>query len=137
MSTIERGFSYIIKNLSGNKRSWESQPPWVNGGRLDLLLDGVKAKTDVIVASGATEANVDAVETKVDAVKAETALIVADTGEIQTDWVNGGRLDLLIDSIKAKTDVIVASGATEANVTTAVNDVAAVHVHAQTIETWY
>jgi len=57
---------------------------------------------------------VNANETKVDTVKAETALIVADTGELQTDWVNGGRLDLLIDAIKAKTDTIVASGALEA-----------------------
>lgn len=31
-------------------------------------------------------------------------LILADTAELQTDWVNGGRLDLLIDAIKASTD---------------------------------
>ena len=30
--------------------------------------------------------------------------IIADTNELQTDWTNGGRLDLLIDAIKAKTD---------------------------------
>lgn len=30
--------------------------------------------------------------------------ILADTNELQTDLVNGGRLDLLIDGIKAKTD---------------------------------
>lgn len=29
---------------------------------------------------------------------------LADTNELQTDWTNGGRLDLLIDAIKAKTD---------------------------------
>ena len=34
----------------------------------------------------------------------EVAAILADTNEIQTDLVNGGRLDLLIDAIKAKTD---------------------------------
>lgn len=34
----------------------------------------------------------------------EIAAILADTNELQTDWVNGGRLDLLIDAIKAKTD---------------------------------
>lgn len=34
----------------------------------------------------------------------EVAAILADTNELQTDWVNGGRLDLLIDAIKAKTD---------------------------------
>jgi hypothetical protein len=45
----------------------------------------------------------------------EVAAILADTGELQTDWVNGGRLDLILDAVTA--------------------DVAAVHVHAQTIET--
>lgn len=33
------------------------------------------------------------------AVKAETVLIVADTNELQVDWVNDGRLDLLLDAI--------------------------------------
>jgi hypothetical protein len=33
------------------------------------------------------------------ALKAETALIVADTNELQTDWVDGGRLDLILDAI--------------------------------------
>lgn len=37
-------------------------------------------------------------------VKAETATIVADTNELQTDLHDGGRLDALIDAIKAKTD---------------------------------
>lgn len=30
--------------------------------------------------------------------------ILADTNELQTDWTNGGRLDVLVDAIKAKTD---------------------------------
>lgn len=33
------------------------------------------------------------------AVKNETVLIVGDTNELQTDWINGGRLDLLLDAI--------------------------------------
>ena len=37
----------------------------------------------------------------------EIAAILADTNELQTDLVNGGRLDLLIDAIKAKTDQFV------------------------------
>lgn len=45
---------------------------WINGGRLDLILDD----------------------------------ILADTNELQTDWANGGRLDLLIDAIKAVTDLL-------------------------------
>lgn len=38
------------------------------------------------------------------AVKTDTAAIVLDTDELQGDWVNGGRLDLLLDGVKAKTD---------------------------------
>ena len=37
------------------------------------------------------------------AIKAETALIVADTNELQTDWADGGRLDLIQDIIAADT----------------------------------
>jgi hypothetical protein len=36
----------------------------------------------------------------------EIAAILADTNELQTDWVNGGRLDLLVDAIKAVTDLL-------------------------------
>lgn len=41
----------------------------------------------------------------------EIADILADTNEMQGDLKNGGRLDLLIDAIKAKTDTIIAGGA--------------------------
>lgn len=37
--------------------------------------------------------------------------ILLDTGELQTDWQNGGRLDLLIDAIKAVTDLLPDAGA--------------------------
>ena len=39
------------------------------------------------------------------AIKAETALIVADSNELQTDWVNGGRLDLILDARASQTSV--------------------------------
>lgn len=55
----------------------ELQTDWVNGGRLDALIDSIKA---------------------------ETATILADTNELQTDLTNGGRLDLLIDAIKLAAD---------------------------------
>lgn len=35
--------------------------------------------------------------------------ILADTGELQADWVNGGRLDLLLDAVKAVTDQLTAA----------------------------
>lgn len=54
-----------------------------------------------------TQVNGAAQTATLDTIKAETASIVADTDELQTDWANGGRLDLLIDAIKAVTDVLV------------------------------
>lgn len=55
----------------------------------------------IAAASYATATALDAVDNFLDT---EVAAILADTNELQTDWVNGGRLDLLIDAIKAKTD---------------------------------
>jgi len=58
------------------------------------------------------------------AVKAETALIVADTNELQTDWADGGRLDVIIDAILLDTAEIGVAGvgltvlATAANLAT-------------------
>lgn len=51
------------------------------------------------------------------AIKAETALIVADTNELQVDWVNGGRLDLIIDAILVDTAEIGTAGAGLSDIT--------------------
>ena len=51
------------------------------------------------------------IEGAVSTVNGKVDDILADTGELQTDLVNGGRVDLLIDGIKAKTDLIPASPA--------------------------
>lgn len=48
----------------------------------------------------------------------EIAAILADTNELQTDWTNGGRLDLLIDAIKAKTDNLPAAPAATGDIPT-------------------
>lgn len=39
------------------------------------------------------------------AVKSETATIVADTNELQTDWADGGRLDLILDARASQASV--------------------------------
>jgi hypothetical protein len=49
--------------------------------------------------------------TDIAGVQTDTTAIVADTNELQTDWTNGGRLDLLIDAIKVVTDAIPDGGA--------------------------
>ena len=47
---------------------------------------------------------------------ADVTAILADSNELQTDWVNGGRLDLLIDAIKAKTDGLPSDPADASNI---------------------
>jgi hypothetical protein len=42
-------------------------------------------------------------------IKTETALIYADTNELQTDWVNGGRLDVILDVAQGNTTSILAA----------------------------
>lgn len=43
---------------------------------------------------------------EIDSNSTQLALIVADTNELQTDWTDGGRLDVILDAIKAMTDLI-------------------------------
>lgn len=50
-------------------------------------------------------------QTSVNTIDGLADTILADTGELQTDLANGGRLDLIIDGIKAKTDNLPASPA--------------------------
>ena len=77
--------------------------------------------TGATLTSLASAANLATLTAYVDT---EVAAILADTNELQTDWVNGGRLDLLIDAIKAKTDSLTftVGGVVDANVQR-INDV--------------
>lgn len=68
------------------------------------------------VSSRATQTSVDTID---DFLDTEVAAILADTNELQTDLVNGGRLDLLIDAIKAKTDNLPAAPAATGDIPTA------------------
>ena len=89
---------------------------------------------------GADSDTLETLSDEIAAVKAETAAILVDTGttldgnitailadtnEIQAELADGGRTDLLIDAIKAKTDTITASP-TAASVADAVWDEAIV-----------
>jgi len=88
---------------------------WQNGGRLDLILDIIAADTttDIPALIAATEAKIDTIDGIVDN-------ILADTNELQTDWANGGRLDLILDIIAADTttDIPALIAAAEAKIDT-------------------
>lgn len=74
-----------------------------------VLADTVTAVTNTVNLSATSEGQIDAIETDTNELQGDWAnggrldllldAALADTGELQTDWVNGGRLDLLIDSI--------------------------------------
>jgi len=98
-------------------------------GSADLItkIDAIDTVVDAILVDTGTTipATIATVDTVVDAILVDTgttipatlttiddfldteiAAILADTNELQTDLVNGGRLDLLIDSIISKVDVV-------------------------------
>ncbi len=97
----------------------ELQADWADGGRLDVILDARASQTSVdtvdtnvdaiLVDTGTTlPASIATIDTNVDA-------ILADTNELQSDWADGGRLDLILDTAASGGD------ATAANQTTIIN----------------
>lgn len=95
---------------------------------LDTEVAAVLAAVDTEIATIVTAVGTTipaALTTIDDFLDTEVAAILADTNELQTDLANGGRLDLLIDAIKAKTDSLTftVAGVVDSNVQR-VNDVA-------------
>jgi len=107
---------------------------WINGGRLDLLLDAIPTTAMRGTDSAATATNLATVDTVVDAIKAvtdllpnagalttigtDTARLTAVRAAVLTDWINGGRLDLLLDAIPTTAMRGTDSAATAANLAT-------------------
>lgn len=70
----------------------------------DLSAAQVNAEVDTAISDAAlaTAANLATVAGYLDT---EIAAILADTNELQTDWANGGRLDLILDARASQTSV--------------------------------
>ncbi len=60
-----------------------------------VLVDTTTVNTDMV----AEAPTVIAIRTEMDSNSTQLAAIVADTNELQVDWTDGGRLDLLLDDI--------------------------------------
>jgi hypothetical protein len=92
--------AYTAGRVATVSPAWDTQPD--NTSAYKVLPVGRSIVENLPVA---TQASIDAIE--------------ADTNELQTDWTDGGRLDLLIDAILADTGtdgVLVAPGAITAAV---------------------
>jgi len=92
----------------------ELQTDWANGGRLDLILDAASAPTAAAVADAVWD---EALSGHVVAgsfgkatadIETDATAILADTNELQTDWADGGRLDLILDAASAPSAAAVA-----------------------------
>ena len=84
---------------------------WADGERLDLLLDAIKAKTDNLPADPADDSDIDSqlstIDTVVDAIKAVTDNL-PNSGAL-TDLATAAALavvDTVVDAIKAVTDAL-------------------------------
>lgn len=96
---------------TGSEYSVRMEGTTVDGGTINAWLGsfsieragGALAISKLIQAAVITNAAGADVAEDIIALKAETVLIVADTGELQVDWVNGGRLDLLLDAVNTTT----------------------------------
>jgi hypothetical protein len=71
--------------------------PWNAAWDAEVQSEAQDAITASALATAAALATID------DFLDTEIAAILADTNELQTDWVNGGRLDLILDIIAADT----------------------------------
>jgi len=73
-------------------------------GATNMLPVLLEFELDVVnyQAALATQASVDAID---DFLDTEIAAILADTNELQTDWADGGRLDVILDARASQTSV--------------------------------
>ena len=81
-------------------------------GRVDINANSAGGTLNV---RGAWEINDSGASTtiNVDDQRADTILVLEDTGELQTDWVNGGRLDSILDARMAEASISTTGGAVD------------------------
>lgn len=110
----------ITGNLSGSVGSVTGAVGSVTGnvgGSVASVVGAVGSVTgltasnlDATISSRASAAGLSSLASDITTIlgyiDTEIAAILADTNELQTDWVSGGRLDLLVDAIKAVTDAL-------------------------------
>lgn len=97
----------------------------LGSANLDTQLDALPTNAELATALGtADDATLTAIgalsipsaasiRSEMDSNSTQLAAIVADTNELQTDWANGGRLDLLIDTIVTNVAAILADTGTD------------------------
>jgi len=75
------------------------------GGTFGQAIGDPVADANTIYGAVVTGAAGATVAADIIAMKVDTAAILVDTNELQTDWVNGGRLDLILDARSSQISV--------------------------------
>lgn len=89
--------------------------------------DSLQAIKDVLGSPAGADVSAD-----IASVQTDTTAIVADTNELQTDWADGGRLDLLIDAILADTGELQADDVP--GLIAGLNDLSAAEANAEMVD---
>jgi hypothetical protein len=88
-ATVAAGLAVIFNKVAGVQTD------------LDNATDGLGALKGLI---DTLDGKVTTVDNEIAALQGDVTSILADTGELQTDWANGGRLDLLLDRTVAASE---------------------------------
>lgn len=93
--------------------SKESTADWDDYVNTTESLQALRDRGDAAwtTGGGGSAPTVAEIRAEMDSNSTQLAAIVADTNELQTDWANGGRLDLIIDGILTDTAEIGSAGA--------------------------
>lgn len=87
----------------------DTNPAELEDGYYIFDISQAESNADLILICPATttaNTRVVGVPASLWTIPANLSDILGDTNELQGDWTNGGRLDLLIDAIKVKTDLL-------------------------------
>jgi hypothetical protein len=89
-----------LSAAGGSGDPWSTALPGAYGAGTagKIIGDNINAT----VSSRATQTSVDTID---DFLDTEIAAILADTNELQTDWADGGRLDLILDARASQTSL--------------------------------
>ena len=113
------GQSRVITDYVGATDTATVTPNWATNPDATSVYEVVDGSANVTAWLGATATALETaadVRTEMDANSTQLAAIVADTNELQGDWANGGRLDLILDSRMAEASINTTGGAVD-NVT--------------------
>lgn len=109
-----------------------SDGDWSGFSEVTDSLEAIRDRGDAAWTGGGAAPTVEEIRTEMDDNSTQLAAIVADTNELQGDWTNGGRLDLIIDAILADTNELQTDDIP--GLIAALNDLSAAQVNAEVLD---